>query len=277
MGRSGRVGVIALLCALGVSCSGESASTGPSAFADAGDAPYDGGREGRADTATVLPARRSGVAPRTAPPRRVPAVDVPNPRLTPGAVLTTGAARVCTPGYSASVRDVPYSEKLAVYARYGIAYVAYKHEVDHLVSLEVGGSNAITNLWPEPYAGRWGARTKDVLENVLHDLVCSGRLSLRDAQHIEARNWVKAYRLVRRRHTDGDGRLTRPAAPEVVGRARAATTRRPTRRRPRSTARMTASGGHSARRISCTSRPSPRRSRASRAVTSTSRADAPAL
>jgi hypothetical protein len=122
-------------------------------------------------------------------------VDAPNRRLTPGAVLTTSAARVCRPGYSESVRDVPYSEKLAVYARYGVPYVAYKHEVDHLVSLEVGGSNAISNLWPEPYAGRWGARTKDVLENALHDLVCSGRLSLSHAQHIEAKNWVKAYRL----------------------------------------------------------------------------------
>ncbi|MGH3428730.1 MAG: hypothetical protein ACRDQZ_14375 [Mycobacteriales bacterium] len=122
-------------------------------------------------------------------------MDVPNPRLTPGAVLTTNAARVRTPGYSASVRDGPYSEKLAVYRRYGVAYVAYRHEVDHLVSLEVGGPNAITNLWPEPYAGRWGACTKDAVENALHDLVCSGRLSLRHAQHIEARNWVRAYRL----------------------------------------------------------------------------------
>ena len=68
-----------------------------------------------------------------------------------------------------------------MYARYGIAHVPYQHEVDHLVSLEVGGSNAVTNLWPEPYAGRWGARTKDVLENRLHDLVCSGQLSLPDS------------------------------------------------------------------------------------------------
>jgi hypothetical protein len=89
----------------------------------------------------------------------VPAVDVPNPALTPGAVLTTSAAKVCVSGYSSSVRDVPDSEKEAAYARYGVPHVAYRHEVDHLVSLEVGGSNAITNLWPEPYAGRWGART----------------------------------------------------------------------------------------------------------------------
>jgi hypothetical protein len=121
-------------------------------------------------------------------------VDVPNPALTPGTVLTTSAARVCASGYASSVRDVPESEKDAVYARYGVAHVPYQHEVDHLVSLEVGGSNAITNLWPEPYAGRWGARTKDVLENRLHELVCSGRLSLPYAQRIEARNWVAAYK-----------------------------------------------------------------------------------
>jgi hypothetical protein len=132
----------------------------------------------------LRPARRHGV----------PAVDMPNPALTPGAALTASRARVCTSGYASSVRDVPDSEKEAVYARYGVAHVPYQHEVDHLVSLEIGGSNAIANLWPEPYAGRWGARTKDVLENRLHDLVCSGRIGLRAAQRIEAANWVAAYR-----------------------------------------------------------------------------------
>jgi hypothetical protein len=124
----------------------------------------------------------------------VPAVDVPRRSLTPGAAFVVGKARICVSGYSASVRNVPQAEATAVYDRYGVAHVPYAHEVDHLVSLEVGGSNAIANLWPEPYAGRWGARTKDVLENRLHELVCSGRLALRTAQRIEARDWVAAYR-----------------------------------------------------------------------------------
>lgn len=119
---------------------------------------------------------------------------MPNRRLTPGVVLTTSAATVCVVGYSSSVRDVSESDKDAVYARYGVVHVPYAHEVDHLISLELGGSNAMANLWPEPYAGRWGARTKDVLENRLHGLVCSGALSLRHAQHIERTNWVSAYR-----------------------------------------------------------------------------------
>ena len=124
----------------------------------------------------------------------VPASDVPNHRLTPGAAFHGTRAAICTPGYSARVRDVPEDEATAVYQRYHTAHRPYAHEVDHLVSLEIGGSNAITNLWPEPYAGRWGARTKDVLENKLHDLVCSGQLKLKKAQHQEAANWVGAYR-----------------------------------------------------------------------------------
>lgn len=141
----------------------------------------------------------------------VPGVDLPDRSLTPGVVLTTSTGRVCTPGYASSVRDVPGSESDAVYARYDVVHVPYAHEVDHLVSLELGGSNAIGNLWPEPYAGRWGARTKDVLENRLHDLVCSGQLSLRRAQRLEATDWVAAYR----RFVGGTPTADHPTAPST--------------------------------------------------------------
>jgi hypothetical protein len=126
-------------------------------------------------------------------PRRVPAVDVPDHTLTPGRRFPVVAAQVCVPGYASSVRHVTDAEKARVYARYAITWVPYQHEVDHLISLELGGSNAIRNLWPEPYAGRWGARTKDVLENRMHTLVCSGQMSLAAAQHQEATDWVAAY------------------------------------------------------------------------------------
>ena len=157
-------------CALALA-GGCASGTGGSAAGGAAVAPS------VSQPAPVTHARRHHRAVRRARHRRrstrrrhvagVPAIDMPNPALTPGVALTTNAARVCVRGYSASVRDVPQSEKAAVYARYGVADVPYKHEVDHLVSLEIGGSNAIANLWPEPYAGRWGARTKDVLEDRL--------------------------------------------------------------------------------------------------------------
>jgi hypothetical protein len=124
----------------------------------------------------------------------VPAADMPRRGLTPGVALPVGSARICRSGYASRVRHVPDSLKQAVYDRYGVTWVPDAHEIDHLISLELGGSNAIRNLWPEPYAGRWGARTKDVLENRLHDLVCAGELSLASAQRQEATNWVAAYR-----------------------------------------------------------------------------------
>src|SRR5205807_4116499 len=56
----------------------------------------------------------------------------------------------------------------------------------------VGLPASVKNLWPEPYAAAEGARVKDKIENQLHDLVCSGRLSLRTAQQAIATNWWNA-------------------------------------------------------------------------------------
>ena len=146
-------------------------------------------------TPTATSTKKGSPPPQRPTHPNVPQVDLPRLALTPGVALAVTTARVCTPGYASGVRDVSDSEKAVVYDRYGIRWAPYQHEVDHLISLELGGSNAIRNLWPEPYAGRWGARTKDVLENRLHDLVCDGRLSLASAQRQEARDWVAAYRI----------------------------------------------------------------------------------
>lgn len=125
------------------------------------------------------------------PTTRTDGIPKPNPPLTPGATFRVTAAQVCVVGYSASVRAVPDSEKRAVFAEYGIAsHAPYSYEVDHLISLELGGSNDIRNLWPEPYAGKGGARSKDVIENRLHAQVCSGRISLATAQREIVRWWT---------------------------------------------------------------------------------------
>jgi hypothetical protein len=124
----------------------------------------------------------------------VPRADLPDPRLTPGVVLTTSAARVCRSGYASRVRDVPESETEAVYSRYGVAHVPYAHEVDHLVSLELGGSNVRANLFPEAATPRPGSHEKDRLENRLRAEVCSGAITLRRAQRLIASDWVAAHR-----------------------------------------------------------------------------------
>jgi hypothetical protein len=78
---------------------------------------------------------------------------------------------------------VSTSTKNRVYAEYGITdHPTGAYEVDHLISLELGGSNDIGNLWPEPYSGPDNAHDKDVMENRLHDEVCSGQLTLAQGQ-----------------------------------------------------------------------------------------------
>lgn len=118
---------------------------------------------------------------------------LPNHALTPGAIRTTDAHSVCTTRTS-TIRNVPESEKRAVFKEYGIIDVPHAFEVDHLVSLELGGSNDIQNLWPQSYKTQpWNAHVKDRLENRLHKLVCDGSMTLQAAQRGIETNWITLY------------------------------------------------------------------------------------
>ena len=117
-----------------------------------------------------------------------------DPACTPGDVLTTSISTICVSGYTQTVRNVPLSEKEAVFAEYGISYSDHSnYEVDHLISLELGGSNDISNLWPESSVITDDSFTKDKLENYLHAQVCSGALALTDAQSEISSNWLEYY------------------------------------------------------------------------------------
>lgn len=88
--------------------------------------------------------------------------------------------------------------KFAVEGQYGLAAKHYGStlEIDHIVSLELGGSNDIANLFPETASGSDGYHAKDQLENRLHDLVCRGELGLRSTQRRIAANWQLLYKQV---------------------------------------------------------------------------------
>jgi hypothetical protein len=124
-------------------------------------------------------------------------------RCTPGALnpavrQATIFSTICRPGgYTDSVRPpVSYTEPLkyremAAYRFAGRS--AGDFELDHLIPLELGGAPADPrNLWPEPHASGRGAYEKDVVENELHDQVCSGRISLARAQR-QSLDWIAHY------------------------------------------------------------------------------------
>ena len=122
----------------------------------------------------------------------------PDRRCSPGAYyssLTTPV--ICSSTFhTGTIRNVSQSEKFAVEREYGMAARLYGRtiEIDHIVALELGGSNDIANLFPEPGSGPDDYHVKDKLENRAHDLVCAGQLSLHTARASMAGDWEALYR-----------------------------------------------------------------------------------
>lgn len=131
---------------------------------------------------------------------------LPDPSCTPGAVspqVTQADIRstICRSGYASSIRppeSITDAEKVASAAAYGYTGSFRTAEYDHLVPLELGGDpNDPANLWVEPNdlpGATSTANGKDLLEDRLNHLVCSGRVSLAAAQLAIATDWVAADR-----------------------------------------------------------------------------------
>ena len=123
---------------------------------------------------------------------------MPDHACTPGAIIGTATKdEICTPGYSKSVRDVSAVTKKQVYAEYGITHhEPGEYEVDHMISLELGGSNDISNLFPEAASPFPGFHEKDEVENFLHAQLCNSELTLPEAQGLINDHWVEVYHVV---------------------------------------------------------------------------------
>ena len=179
-----------LLLALSVACVSNTA--GPTSAV----APAD-------TTASPIAAIATQSSATNSPPSRCTARDgLPDASCTPGVAdprvtQVNIATTICKPGYSTSVRpptSVTSPIKAERMAAYGYNDAPANYELDHLISLELGGHPSdVKNLWPEPYSGDFNARQKDQLENKLHDLVCAGRLTLAQAQQAEATDWRAAW------------------------------------------------------------------------------------
>lgn len=126
---------------------------------------------------------------------------LPDPSCTPGAIdpavtQENLASTICKSGYTTTVRaaasDTDKVKALSL-AQYGQTRAA-STEFDHLVSLQLGGTNAVSNLWPEPNrAGAPGTTNpKDAIETHLNKAVCTHKVTLAAAQTAIARDWVTA-------------------------------------------------------------------------------------
>ena len=137
---------------------------------------------------------------------------LPNPMMTPGVVRPEITFANLCPKFvdpaangvqgTEQYRNVPTARAASVYAEYGLSGDHHGYcsgprgcEIDHLISIELGGANDPGNLWPQPYSGTmWTAEAKDDLENKLHTLVCARTITLVQAQTAIRTNWINAYK-----------------------------------------------------------------------------------
>jgi hypothetical protein len=136
-----------------------------------------------------------------------PADIYPDPARTPGAInpdITQDNIRqtICNPRWSTkSIRpDTSYTNRLKIeqIREYGYSDSRLRdYEEDHFIPLELGGSpTEPQNLWPEPFETSIpdsGAQAKDKVENYLHAEVCSGALTLEQAQREITEDWYRVY------------------------------------------------------------------------------------
>lgn len=126
-----------------------------------------------------------------------PAQVLPDPVCTPGAIDPAVTQQnikstICATGYTGKVRpplSVTSPVKGALMSAYGIKASFSGYELDHLVPLELGGANSISNLWPEIGGS---PNPKDTVENRLRREVCAGTLPLAQAQSAIAADWLTA-------------------------------------------------------------------------------------
>ena len=131
---------------------------------------------------------------------------IPDPACTPGAINPTVTLKVLQSGgfKTGCERNQASTMKAknATYDEYKITHPEDNKgqnqtcELDHLVSLELGGVDTVDNIWPQcgpndvVLAQRY-FKIKDSVENYLAVQVRKGELDLAEAQHGIAQDWTQ--------------------------------------------------------------------------------------
>ena len=137
---------------------------------------------------------------------------LPDKNLTGGSVRTGDRAAAC--GHAKESRGpVRAARRDEILRRYGLPPGTHPdYEIDHLIPLCLGGSDARSNLWPQSRRSMektWNAEAKDRLERLMCNMVCDGQVNIATAQQAFATNWIAAYQT----YYEGRKRQRRKAAP----------------------------------------------------------------
>ena len=143
---------------------------------------------------------------------------IPDPNCTPGAINPTLTSVVLKdPRFTTRcIRDAATQEqeKTTTYEWYNLPHPSNNSgenqicELDHLISLELGGADTLDNIWPQ--CGPSGValpqrffKEKDTVENFLAMQVREGRMDLAEAQRGIATDWTQFLDQARRACPEG--------------------------------------------------------------------------
>jgi hypothetical protein len=107
------------------------------------------------------------------------AAAIPDPRVTPGEVVSTDRALACAQGRTPRPWMVDVARD--IFALYGVPWAErHNYELDHLIPRCLGGADEMANLWPQPLAE---AVRKDRVERAVCHAVCDSQtMSIEAAQ-----------------------------------------------------------------------------------------------
>ena len=110
---------------------------------------------------------------------------LPDRKLTPGKVARKDKDR----------NGVTEEMERKMFSRYHIPWRSRpQFKVDHLIPRELGGADAVENLWPQSlFAKPYGVQRKELLTRTLLVLIAEGKMTLAQAQAEISEDWISCF------------------------------------------------------------------------------------
>jgi hypothetical protein len=124
----------------------------------------------------------------------IAAAQLPNNLYTPGKADKVDVKRLCAADFDAAAKPLSAWQKNEALTRYGVRPESFNGDLEHLVPVTLGGTNDPDNLYPFHAQGEYTVEAKQRLAAKLHELVCDGKISLKQAQDVFKKDWTKGYK-----------------------------------------------------------------------------------
>jgi hypothetical protein len=110
---------------------------------------------------------------------------LPDRKLTPGKIARKDKDR----------RGVTEEMERHIFDRYHIPWRRrMEFKVDHLIPVELGGADAVDNLWPQSlYTRPYNALRKELLTQHLLTNIAAGKMTLTQAQQEVSEDWISCF------------------------------------------------------------------------------------